>query len=451
MLQYKYVELSSSPFARYQQFKVIIRVFYMQQQVYLMIAGFASLTTLILMLWLILKQYTHFSKQLNGFNQFIDIQTEQLKSNFAQQLQNMQHYIDSYFHKMENLLATHASTQREAADKRHIDHLKLLLDSQRDNALNLQQQILNTLSHHANSLDKKVNTLTEKTQYQLTQISGQVDQRLSEGFEKTNKTFTDIVKRLALIDAAQQKITELSSNVVSLQEILADKRSRGAFGEVQLSALLYNTIPKNHFGEQVTLSNGKRVDCLLYLPPPTGNTPIDAKFPLENFQTMMNIKRSESERKFAEQQFVQDIKKHINAIKDKYIIPGETSDGAMMFIPAEAVFAEIHSHYPELIEHAHKNKVWIVSPTTLMAVLTTARAVLKDEATRKQVHIIQEHLAGLAKDFGRFQTRMDKLGKHLEQANADVKDIHTSARKISNRFEQIEQVELKDSANLLVE
>lgn len=376
---------------------------------------------------------------------------EQLKSDLGQQIQNLKHTFDTHSQTMAQALNTESLKNREAADKLQMTHLKSLLESQRENALNLQQQILTTLSHHAQNLDGKVAILTENTQKQLIAIGGQVDKRLNEGFEKTNQTFTDIVKRLALIDAAQQKITELSTNVVSLQEILADKRSRGAFGEVQLSALLQNVLPAKHFAEQVTLSNGKRVDCLLYLPAPTGNVPIDAKFPLESYRIMTDISRSDHERKLAQQQFIQDIKKHINTISDKYIIPNETSDGAVMFIPAEAVFAEIHSHYPELVDFAHQSKVWLVSPTTLMAILTTARAVLKDEATRQQIHIIQEHLTMLAKDFGRFQSRMDKLGKHIEQANADVKEIHTSARKITSRFDQIEQVELARSEEAVLE
>jgi Uncharacterized protein conserved in bacteria len=276
----------------------------------------------------------------------------------------------------------------------------------------------------------------------LREISGQVERRLAEGFEKTTATFTDVVKRLALIDEAQKKITDLSSNIVNLQEILADKRARGAFGEVQLSVLLHNVLPQENFALQHTLSNGKRVDCILFLPEPTNNITIDAKFPLENYQKLSNPNLSEDERSAAQQQFRLDIRKHIQDIAEKYIIPGETSDGAIMFIPAESVFAEIHGHYPELIEFSHRSKVWLVSPTTLMAILTTARAVIKDAATRKQVHIIQEHLVVLGKDFERFQERMDNLAKHIDQAHADVEAVHKSAKKISSRFNSIEQVEL---------
>jgi DNA recombination protein RmuC len=260
--------------------------------------------------------------------------------------------------------------------------------------------------------------------------------------DQTTNIFADVVNRLALIDAAQQKIAELSGNVMNLQTILADKRSRGAFGEVQLSALIRNIMPEKHFAFQHTLSNGMRADCILFLPEPTGNVVIDAKFPLENYQRLTDTKLTESERPIFEKQFRSDIRRHLQDIAGKYIIPGETSDGAMMFIPAEAVFAEIHAHYPDVVEASHKLRVWIVSPTTMMAVLTTARAVLKDAATRKQIHIIQEHLSQLGQDFMRFQKRMDDVAHHISQANIDVEQVNKSAKKITSRFNKIDAVEL---------
>jgi len=186
-----------------------------------------------------------------------------------------------------------------------------------------------------------------------------------------------------------------------------------------------------------------RADCVLFLPEPTGTVCIDSKFPLESYQRMMDATLGDADRKTAEQQFRQDIKKHIKDISTKYIIPGETSDGAMMFIPAEAVFAEIHGHYPDLVEEAQRARVWLASPTTMMAVLTTARAVLKDSATRQQVHIIQDHLVALSQDFSRFQQRMDKLASHIDLANRDVIDVNKSAKKITSRFTKIEKVELE--------
>ncbi len=301
------------------------------------------------------------------------------------------------------------------------------------------------------SFSKSNNELHELLQKRLGDISGQVEQRLNKGFEKTTKTFADVMERLVLIDAAQKRIDELSSNVVSLQEVLTDKRSRGAFGEVQMAGLIRNVMPEGSYALQHTLSNGMRVDCIMFLPDPSGHIAIDSKFPLDSFQKMMDDEAAESDRQAAEKQFRLDIKKHIKDIADKYIIKDETADGAIMFIPAEAVFAEIHAHQPKLVEEAQRARVWMVSPTTLMAVLTTARAVLKDSATRKQVHVIQDHLVSLAKDFDRFRIRMDKLSTHIQQANNDVKDVHISAGKISNRFSKIEKVEIKEEDVELLE
>jgi DNA recombination protein RmuC len=294
------------------------------------------------------------------------------------------------------------------------------------------------------SFSKSNNELHEILQKRLNDISGQVEHRLNKGFEKTTETFTDVVKRLALIDEAQKRITELSSNVVSLQEVLTDKRSRGAFGEVQMAGLIGNVMPEGSYALQHSLSNGTRVDCMMFLPDPTGHIAIDSKFPLDSFQKMMDDEATDLDRVKAEKQFRLDIKKHIKDISSKYIIENETADGAIMFIPAEAVFAEIHAHQPQLVDEAQRARVWMVSPTTLMAVLTTARAVLKDSATRKQVHVIQDHLVSLAKDFDRFRVRMNNLSKHIQQANKDVTDVHISANKISSRFEKIERVELKE-------
>ena len=302
------------------------------------------------------------------------------------------------------------------------------------------------------SFAKSNNELHELLQKRLSDISGQVEQRLNKGFEKTTETFTDVVKRLALIDEAQKRITELSSNVVSLQEVLTDKRSRGAFGEVQMAGLISNIMPEGSYALQHTLSNSTRVDCMMFLPEPSGHIAIDSKFPLDSFQKMMDNEATDIDRVKAEKQFRLDIKKHIKDISEKYIIEGETADGAIMFIPAEAVFAEIHAHQPKLVDEAQRARVWMVSPTTLMAILTTARAVLKDSATRKQVHVIQEHLINLSKDFDRFRKRMDNLSKHIQQANKDVEEVNVSATKISSRFEKIEKVEIKqEDAELLDE
>ena len=303
-----------------------------------------------------------------------------------------------------------------------------------------QELIQNAFRNATLHLAGSVEALEKKVDARLEQISGRVSERLEEGFKKTNDTFVSVMERLATIDEAQKKIDGLTTNVVSLQELLGDKRSRGAFGEVQLEGLVRNILPPHAYGMQHTLPNGTRADCVLKLPEPTGMVAVDAKFPLENYHRM--FEGSEPERAVASRQFKSDIKKHVDDISGKYIIPDVTSDGAVMFVPAEAVFAEIHAHHPDIVDYAMQRRVWVVSPTTLMAVLNTARAVMKDVETRKQVHIIKDELGKLGKEFGRFDERMKKLADHIRQAHEDAQDVHTTSQKISRRFVSIEQVEL---------
>ena len=331
--------------------------------------------------------------------------------------------------------------------------LALRGSAQQETRLEMLTGTLDSLTGQIDSRARKSEEVVEKlvaaNNQRLEQIGEKVEHRLDQGFEKTSKVFQDVLKRLVEIDKAQEKIAELSGNVVSLQEVLSDKRSRGAFGEIQLSALISNMMPENSYSLQHTIETDRgpvRPDCVLFLPEPTGTVCVDSKFPLESYQRMTDLSLGDADRTAAERQFRQDIKKHIKDIAAKYIIPGETSDGAMMFIPAEAVFAEIHAHYPDLVEEAQRARVWLTSPTTMMAVLTTSRAVLKDAATREQVHKIQEHLVVLSDDFGRFTDRMNKLANHIRLAHEDAGQVQTSARKITSRFGKIEQVELTETS-----
>lgn len=308
-----------------------------------------------------------------------------------------------------------------------------------------QELIQSTMRNATLQLTASIESLTKTVDGRLEQIGGKVSERLDEGFKKTNQTFMDVMARLATIDEAQKKIDGLTTNVVSLQELLGDKRSRGAFGEVQLEALVRNVLPVNSFAMQYTFENGTRADCALFLPEPTGTVAVDSKFPLENYHRMLDNKLSDAEKLLAEKQFKLDVKKHVDDIAKKYIISNVTSDGAVMFIPAEAVFAELHAYHADVIEYAMNRRVWVVSPTTLMAVLNTARAVLKDVETRKQVHVIKEELGKLSKDFGRFDLRMKKLADNIRQAHENAQDVHISSQKITQRFAQIERVELSNN------
>jgi DNA recombination protein RmuC len=317
-----------------------------------------------------------------------------------------------------------------------------------------QEQISNSLRQASEQLVSSIDRMNKTVDERLAEISGKVTERLDEGFKKTNETFTSVIERLATIDEAQKKIDGLTSNVVSLQELLGDKRSRGAFGEVQLESLVRNILPNNpdqpFYAMQHTLGNGARADCVLFLPEPTGKVAVDSKFPLENYHRMLDTALPEAERLAAQKLFKSDVKRHVEDIAKKYIIAGETSDGAVMFVPAEAVFAEIHAYHADLVDYAMQKRVWIVSPTTLMAVLNTARAVLKDVETRKQVHIIKEELAKLGRDFGLFDKRMKNLADHIRLANKDVEEVHVSSRKITQRFAKIEAVELGEMERLAV-
>ena len=382
----------------------------------------------LLTLWFIKKQHQQkeLSESINEkIQQALTTQLHQLHMDLAQSYQSSQNSIN------EKIAHGQLITQQ------------IISDTIQKQMTDVREQMSHSFQQHAGSLTSHLHLLTEEIRNHLHSLTQQVNHKLTEGFEKTSSTFIDVVKRLTIIDEAQKKITELSNHVVSLQDVLVDKKARGAFGEVQLSTLISNMIPSAHYQMQYTLSNQKRADCILFLPEPTGNVVIDAKFPLETYQRLINTDAMSVERKSIQQQFRQDIQKHIKDIAEKYIIPNETTDGAMMFIPAESIFAEIHANYPDLISLSQRLKVWLVSPSTLMAVLTTAKAVLKDDATRKQVHIIQKHLHALADDFQRFEKRMDKLSKHIDLAHQDVNEVNTSAKKITSRFQKIESVEIE--------
>jgi DNA recombination protein RmuC len=309
------------------------------------------------------------------------------------------------------------------------------LNQTRENLHRLQLSVGANLSETTDKLNAKIDL-------RLEQISGKVNERLDEGFKKTNETFLNVMQRLATIDEAQKKIETLTGSVVSLQELLGNKQSRGAFGEVQLEALVRNVLPPAAFEMQYTLPDGSRVDCVLRLPEPTGLVCVDSKFPLENYHRMLAPGANDMERAAAQRQFRSDVRKHVDDIARKYIVTNVTSDGAVMFVPAEAVFAEIHAYHAEVVDYANSKRVWIVSPTTLMAVLNTARAVLKDVETRKQIHVIKDALSRLGQDFRRFEDRMKKLADHIRLAHQDAEDVQVSSRKITQHFQRIESAEL---------
>lgn len=302
------------------------------------------------------------------------------------------------------------------------------------------------------SLGNNFNILTKRIDDNLNNINNRVDQRLNEGFEKTNKTFANILERLSKIDEAQKKIDSLSTNIVSLQDILTDKKSRGTFGEVQLNNILISI-----FGEandkiyqiQRKLSNNNIADAVVYIPEPVGTLCIDSKFPLENYQRMIDKSISEFDRMQAEKDFKINIKKHINDISDKYIIRGETSEQAVMFIPAEAIFAEINAYHQDLVDYASMRKVWLASPTTLMSVLTTVQVILKNAEREKYSSIIHSELNKLGDEFKRYKTRWDALAKDIKKVSDDVENINITSNKIEKKFNSISRVELDVEIDLI--
>ena len=301
----------------------------------------------------------------------------------------------------------------------------------------LEVSITKDLSDLKLSLNKDFNDLSLKNERRLLEINDKVTERLDENFEKTNKTFMNVLERLSKIDEAQKKIDLLSNDIVSLQGILTDKKTRGIFGEVNLKHILVSV-----FGTQVKLSTGVIADAILYAPAPLGTIAIDSKFPLENYRMMVDKKISVVEREKYEKLFKMDVKKHIDAIHDKYIIEGVTTDQAIMFLPAEAIFAEINAYHTDIIDYAYKKHVWICSPTTLISTLTVVEMIIKNIERDKYTSIIHDELNKLGVEFSRYKDRWDKLSRSIETVSKDVNEIHTTTDKITKRFTSISKVDV---------
>ena len=287
--------------------------------------------------------------------------------------------------------------------------------------------------------------LNERIEKKLLLISDTVNEQLDKNFAKSNETFKSVLVRLTKIDEAQTKIDSLSSEIVSLQNVLTDKKTRGTFGEVNLEYILNNAFGSKANGiyeTQHKFSNGFIVDCLLYAPAPLGTIAIDSKFPLENYQRMTDKNKTKEERLMAEKLFVNDIKKHINDISEKYIIPGETTEEAIMFLPAEAIFAEINAYHPELIQYAYNKKVWITGPTTLISTLSIISMIIKNMERDKYAKVIHEELNKLSIEFTRYKERWDKLSRNVKTVNQSLEELHTTSEKIQKRFASINEVEL---------
>jgi DNA recombination protein RmuC len=277
----------------------------------------------------------------------------------------------------------------------------------------------------------------------LDAVTKRVGDSLGEQTQRTAQSLQTLNERLALIDAAQKNISELSGEVTGLKQILSNKQARGAFGEVQLKDVIESLLPPSAYSFQSTLSTGKRPDALVLLPQPPGPIAVDAKFPLEAYRHLVNA-GDDAAKLTAARAFAVDVKKHLDAIGEKYLIPGETADTALMFVPSEAVYATIHADFPDLVDHGRARKVLVVSPTTLMAILNTVRAVLRDAEMHKQAHLIQAEVGKMVEDVRRLDDRVEKLQRHFDMAVRDVDQIRTSTGKIISKGEKIAEVDLDD-------
>ena len=312
----------------------------------------------------------------------------------------------------------------------------------------LENSMIREISDFKSDFSKSLNddfiSLDDRIDRRLTLINDKVNERLDENFERTNRTFSSVLERLSRIDEAQKKIDSLSNDIVSLQGVLTDKKTRGIFGEVNLKHILNNVFGdgNNIYKMQYTLSNGTIADSVVFAPEPLGMIAIDSKFPLENYKMMVD--KNNSDKDISTRKFKIDMKRHIDAISSKYIIPGETADQAILFLPAEAIFAEVNAYHQDIIDYAYKRRVWICSPTTLISTMTTIQVIIMNIERDKYTKVIHKELRLLDTEFKRYKDRWDKLYRSIETVSRDVKDIHTTTDKITKRFDAINRVEMEE-------
>jgi rmuC family protein len=398
------------------------------------------------------------------------------KNNLLEGINNLQNKLSENNEKLllrfnqlgQNLSGT-MNDNNQLLSKNHTENSQLLTSSMNNNIQKLSvrlnenntaltgvmtennQNLTKNINEFKDGLTKNINEnfekLSQKIENRLDVMNMKVEERLSKGFEETTKTFGNVLERLSKIDEAQKKIEALSSNVVSLQDILTDKKSRGIFGEIQLYQILSSVFGEKNdklYQKQYKLSNGTIVDSIIFTPEPLGNIAVDSKFPLENYRKMYNNDLSQIERENARKDFVTDLKKHIDAISSKYIIKNETSEQAILFLPAEAIFAEINAYHTDIIEYAYKKNVRIASPTTLISVLTVIQVMMTNLERDKYANIIQQELEKLNVEFTRYRTRWDNLQKDIEKVSKDVKEINTTSNKISKRFTEISNAKFEE-------
>lgn len=307
-----------------------------------------------------------------------------------------------------------------------------------------QQALQGRLSQFAEDTAQRETLFRESLDSRLSQVSERVGRSIVETQDRNSENLKQLHERLALIDRAQKNIETLSGEVSGLQKVLSNKQARGAFGEKQMQDLIEDFLPPNAYTFQSQLSNGKRVDALIHMPGDQGDVAVDSKFPLEAWRRL-TAAETDFDLTAAKRDFARDVRVHLKAVADKYLIFGETHDVALLFLPSEAVYAELHSHFPEVIEDGFKRKVMVVSPTTFMATLHTMRAVMKDAQMREQAHIIQREVGHMAKDVILLDDRVGKLQSHFNQSAEDIRKIRISTEKITKRADKIESLDMEDN------
>jgi DNA recombination protein RmuC len=306
-----------------------------------------------------------------------------------------------------------------------------------------QERLAGGLHHVSEAQAKQQTNMLQVMEKRLADVQLQMNENLQGSARRTAHSLGELQQRLTAIDKAQENITKLSGDVLSLQDILSNKQTRGAFGEIQLNDIVSKALPSDSYTLQATLSNARRADCLIHLPNPPGPIVIDSKFPLEPYEALRNAK-TDWELNEAARQLRTAVKKHIKDISEKYIIEGETADGALMFLPSEAVYAELHANFSELVREGFTARVWIVSPTTCMATLNTMRAILKDARMREQAGAIRRELGLLYQDVDRLGTRVENLDRHFAQAAKDITEIKISADKAGKRARRLDNFDFEE-------
>ena len=404
------------------------------------IACVVSGITLLLVLYLL---FTRETLNTDGFKSDLDKASNDIKIQFVKEQGDVK----------EHLAKQIGENNTKMSDK-YNEFSKNLIDGLYKEQGELKEHLAKQIGENNTKMSEMYNTfaktLKEDLDKSIKELNEKVELRLNDGFKKTNETFQGILERISKIDEAQKKIEQLSTNIISLQDILSDNKSRGCFGEIQLANILSSIFGDENdkvYRLQYTLSNGTKADSILFCPKPLGHICIDSKFPLENYQRMMDRSLGEHDRANYEKAFKKDVRTHIDAISSKYIIKDETSDQAILFLPAEAIFAEINAYYPDLVEYSQKKRVWLTSPTTLMATLTTIEVLLRNIERDKHAKEIQNELAKLSVEFNRYRTRWDKLSNSIKTVSKEVDEINVTTVKISNKFDSINKVELDDDSD----